>query len=33
MSRLAPVTDWFMARSQRERWLIALMLAIAIPML
>lgn len=33
MSRLAPATDWFMTRSLRERWLIALMLAIAIPLL
>lgn len=33
MSRLAPVTDWFMGRSVRERWLVALMLAIAIPLL
>jgi len=33
MSRLAPVTDWFMARSLRERWLLALMLAIAVPLL
>ena len=33
MSRFAPVTAWFMGRTPRERWLIALMLAIALPML
>jgi general secretion pathway protein M len=33
MSRLAPVTGWFMGRTPRERWLIALMLAIALPLL
>ena len=33
MSRFAPVTGWFMARSERERWLIALMLVIALPLL
>jgi type II secretory pathway component PulM len=32
MSRLAPVTGWFMSRSPRERWLIALMLAILLPL-
>lgn len=32
MSRLAPITGWFMGRTPRERWLIALMLAIAVPM-
>jgi general secretion pathway protein M len=33
MSRLAPARDWFMARTARERWLLALMLAIALPLL
>jgi general secretion pathway protein M len=33
MSRLAPLTAWYMARTLRERWLIALMLAIALPFL
>jgi general secretion pathway protein M len=33
MSRLAPVTGWFMGRTPRERWLIALMLAVALPIL
>jgi general secretion pathway protein M len=32
MSRLAPVTGWFLSRTPRERWLIGLMLAIAIPL-
>ena len=33
MSRFAVLRDWFMGRTERERWLIALMLAIAVPML
>ena len=33
MSRLAPLTGWYMGRTVRERWLIALMLAIAVPLL
>lgn len=33
MSLAAPVTGWFLSRTPRERWLIALMLAIALPLL
>lgn len=33
MSRLALVRDWYVGRSARERWLLAIMLAIAIPLL
>jgi type II secretory pathway component PulM len=33
MSRFAPVTGWFMSRTVRERWLIALMLAVSLPIL
>jgi general secretion pathway protein M len=33
MSRLAPVTGWFMSRTPRERWLLMLMLAILVPLL
>lgn len=33
MSRLTVVRDWYTGRSLRERWLIAIMLAIAVPML
>lgn len=33
MSRLAPVTSWFTSRSARERWLIGIMLALAVPLL
>lgn len=33
MSRLGSVAAWLAARSVRERWLLALMLAIAVPLL
>lgn len=33
MSLAAPVSGWFLLRTPRERWLIILMLAIALPLL
>ncbi|UUR08369.1 type II secretion system protein GspM [Sphingomonas glaciei] len=33
MNPLAPASGWYMARTVRERWLIGIMLAVAIPLL
>lgn len=33
MSRFVPIRDWYAGRAVRERWLIAIMLAIALPLL
>lgn len=33
MNPLAPVSGWYMARTVRERWLIGMMLAVAVPLL